>query len=261
MTHPFTAPSPAEVPLPNAPLVQVLSQVRFPIVAAIEHRDFIANFQQAIYSDYPVLRQHKTQNLTINGLNPPEVRESALWQFTDLEQNWKISLASEFIALETNTYRSRTEFLDRLGVLLNALQAHVNPGLVDRLGVRYINQLKGEEITKSIINLVKPEILGLLPPFQDFIHHYISEATFSLPPAMLLARWGQLPPGQTTDPSSLPPVNEISWILDLDMSNQQSRRFNVEKLLEEARGFTEHIYTLFRWMVTDEFLRKFGGNV
>jgi uncharacterized protein (TIGR04255 family) len=261
MYNPLTAPSPVEVQLPNAPLVQVLAQVRFPIVAAIEQREFIAGFQESIRKTYPVLRQHKTQNLTINGLNPPSVSESTLWQFTDVENHWKVALASEFIAIETNAYSNRTEFLDRLGVLLTALNTHFSPGLIDRLGVRFINQLKGEDVTE-LPKLVKPEVLGLLSPsLQGFIQHHISEATFDLPAALLLARWGQLPPGQTTDPSSLPPIEQFSWILDLDMSNQKPRPFNIEGILEEARGFTERLYTFFRWMVTDEFLRKFGGNI
>ena len=61
---PFTDPPPVEVPLVNAPLVRVIAQLRFPLVAAIEQRDFIAPFQEAIRSSYPVRNRSRPSFLT-----------------------------------------------------------------------------------------------------------------------------------------------------------------------------------------------------
>jgi uncharacterized protein (TIGR04255 family) len=261
MNNPLTAPPPTEVPLSNAPLAQVLCQIRFPLIAAIGQRDYISDFQEAIRKTYPVLREQKTQNIVFEGFKPPEMKESTLWQFTDLKNNWKISLASEFIAIETNAYTSRTEFLNRLDTVLTALKTHIDPAQVDRLGVRYIDQIKGEEFTKLSM-LIRQEVLGLMSStFQDQMQHHICEASFVLPQAMLLARWGQLPPHQSFDPSSLPPIPQLSWILDLDMSNQEPRAFDVKSILIDVEEFSTRIYTFFRWVVTDEFLREFGGEI
>jgi len=62
---PLVAPLPAEVPLKNAPLERVIAQLRFPEILSVEQRDFVAPFQEAIRSKYPVLRQEQTQGILL----------------------------------------------------------------------------------------------------------------------------------------------------------------------------------------------------
>ena len=45
---PLSGPPPAEVQLPNAPLVRVIAQVRFPQILAIRNPDTVAKLQQAV---------------------------------------------------------------------------------------------------------------------------------------------------------------------------------------------------------------------
>lgn len=91
----------------------------------------------------------------------------------------------------------------------------------------------------------------------------ISEALFDLPnhAAQMRARWGILPAGGTVDPAAIEPIDDQSWILDLDIFNAGSRPFESDGILSEARSFAERIYSFFRWAVTDEFLRQYGGEV
>ena len=44
------------------------------------------------------------------------------------------------------------------------------------------------------------------------------------------------------------------------MSISENQEFDVEKILEDVKRFSERIYTFFRWSVTEEFLRRFGGE-
>ena len=53
--NPFAGPEPQEVYLPEAPLVKVLCQIRFPTIASIDKKEFIAPFQEAIRHNYPKL--------------------------------------------------------------------------------------------------------------------------------------------------------------------------------------------------------------
>ena len=87
--------------------------------------------------------------------------------------------------------------------------------------------------------------------------HALSESMFALDGARLLARWGRLPPDATVDPAAIEP----SWILDLDMFSAEPVPFSTERVLEDAQRFAERIYTFFRWAVTDDFLRRYGGKV
>jgi uncharacterized protein (TIGR04255 family) len=69
-----------------------------------------------------------------------------------------------------------------------------------------------------------------------------------------------LPAGATVDPAAIEPTNEPSWILDLDMFSSEPVPFDVDRVVDNARGFAERIYTFFRSAVTDNFLRPYGGK-
>lgn len=257
---PLVDPPPAEVPLDEAPLVRVIAQVRFPEILAIEQRDFVAAFQEAVRPTYPVLRQEQIQGFVMGPEGLAPARPLVAWRFGDIEGHWRVSLAPGFVALETTRYRSRSDLLERFGTVLEALRAHVGPQLVDRIGVRYIDRITGPDVD-DIDELVRPEVRGILAtPAAGHATHALAESLFEVPEAWVRARWGRLPPNATVDPAAIEPIADQSWILDLDMSSAAPVPFSVGAAVVEARRFAERIYTIFRWAVTDGFLRRYGGR-
>jgi uncharacterized protein (TIGR04255 family) len=257
---PLVAPPPAEVPLKNAPLVRVIAQLRFPEVLSVEQRDFVAPFQEAIRGKYPVLRQEETQGILLRRGGVAPGKPKIAWRFSDTGGDWRVTLSSEFLALETTKYTSRSDFFDRVRYLAEALDELIEPSQLDRLGVRYIDRITGAAVD-DIARLVRPEIRGILGTIAStHAAHAISEVMFELPNARVLARWGGLPPDQTVDPAAIEPANERSWILDLDMSSAAPMPFTVDSVVAEAQRYAERIYTIFRWVVTDEFLARYGGK-
>lgn len=69
-----------------------------------------------------------------------------------------------------------------------------------------------------------------------------------------------LPAGGTVDPAAIEPAKEKSWVLDIDMFSGAPMRFDVERVVAEARRHAERVYTIFRWAVTDDFLARYGGK-
>jgi uncharacterized protein (TIGR04255 family) len=261
--NPLIAIPPKEIPLRNAPLVRVITQVRFPLIASIEKREFIAPIQETLRHAYPILRQEMTHGFIFGAQGMAPAQSQVVWRFRDVEGHWRASLAPDFIALETTAYSSRTDFFERLQVALNALNEHVGPKIVDRLGVRYIDRVIGQDVT-NIANLIRPEMIGILAtPMAAYAQQALSESLFTIPDAggHLLAQWGQIPPHGTVDPAAIEPVDTFSWLLDLDMFSVESRPFATEDITIEARRYAERIYTFFRWAVTDEFLRRYGGDL
>jgi len=257
---PFASPPPDEVPLPHAPLVRVIAQVRFPLIVSVERREFIAPFQEAIRGAYPVLRQEQTQALVVTPTGPAPIGPQATWRFADLDEKWRVSLTPGFLALEATAYTSRTDFLRRLDDVVRTLDQHVAPKLVDRLGIRFIDRVAGPAVD-DIANLVRPEVRGIVGALASGrMQHTITETILTPEGARLLARWGILPPNQTIDPSGIEPLPERTWILDLDMSSVQPFPFSPSRIGADAKHFAEQIYAFFRWVVTDEFLRHYGGK-
>jgi uncharacterized protein (TIGR04255 family) len=259
--NPLLASPPTEVPLKAAPIVRVIAQVRFPPILSIKESSFVASFQEAIRDKFPVLRPEQSHGFVLGtqGFEPAE--PSIIWRFMDIDGDWRVSLASDFVSLETTSYLSRSDFLERLKRILIEVETHIKPQVFERLGLRYIDQLKGEDLTQ-ISNLIRPEISGVLATeLDESVLQSINESLFKIPEqnSQMLTRWGRLPPNVTIDPSAIEPIAESSWILDTDIFRQENQMFNVELILQETCQFAERIYAFFRWAVTDEFLERFGG--
>lgn len=260
---PLTGPPPSEVPLDNAPLVRVIAQVRFPVIASVEKREFIAPFQEAIRREYPVLRPEQSRGVVLGPQGVVSARSNNVWRFHAADGGWRVSLAPDFLALETAHYSSRDDFLGRFRRVMEALNEHLEPQVIDRLGVRYIDRVTGDNY-RDLPALVRPEVAGVLgSTLAGAVQHAISENLLVLPDGSgaLLARWGRVPAHGTVDPAAVDPIDEPSWLLDLDAFNGDTRTFSVDTTLEQARAFTERIYSVFRWAVTEEFLRRYGGDV
>lgn len=259
---PLLGPPPQEVPLPSAPLVRVIAQVRFASILAVQGAEHIAPFQEAIRATYPVLRQEHAQSLLVGPQGVASGQELVAWRFADVDGTWRVSLAPEFVALETTDYTSRTGFLERVQAVLEAVEEYVGPDVVQRVGLRYIDRVTGEAL-EDITKLVRPEMLGIVnsPLFQN-MQHAMSDVLLNVPEddCLLRTRWGYLPAGGAIDLNALEPIEERSWILDLDMFSSEQRPFAAVPLIEDLGRFAERLYTMFRWTVTEEFLRRFGGK-
>lgn len=259
---PLSGPPPTEVPLTTPPLVRVIAQVRFPVIASIDKRDFIGAFQEAIRKEYPVLRPEQSRSMVLGVEGVLDTRNTTAWRFHDVESGWRVTLAPNFMALETSRYSSRDDFLKRFHRILLALEAHVNPRMIDRLGVRYIDRITGENLS-SLESLVRPEVSGVLStPLSSFVRHALSEHVFVLPEeeGQVTARWGLVPSHSTVDPAAVEPIGEPSWLLDVDAFHENTRMLDVDATVVQARRFAERIYSIFRWAVTDEFLQRYGGQ-
>jgi len=129
-----------------------------------------------------------------------------------------------------------------------------------RFGMRYIDQIRGEPLAR-IDTLLRKEVLGVVPCAGPDARQVITEFAAPAEPGELLARWGRLPVNMTVDPNLLPPVQEDSWLIDLDVSRTGQVAFEAKGIVETARSAAERVYAVFRWMVTEEFLKAYGGKV
>ena len=259
----------SEISLPRAPLARVIAQARFPPILAIRTPDTVAVFQEALRETYPNLSQDQVHSVELTDGETPNIRQGLIWRLTDREKDirWRVSLGVDFVALETSSYDCREDFLRRLRAVVSAAEQAFKPTSASRLGVRYINRLTDEAVER-VGELIQPGVLGIiLPPrnpehaLGDSIIHLITEAQFlARDGARIKGLWGQLPANATYDPNALEPVTTPSWVLDLDMFTTESRPFASEELLTAATCFAECLHWFFRQMVTNEFLRFYGGE-
>jgi uncharacterized protein (TIGR04255 family) len=263
LPQPLGGAPPTEVSLARAPLVRVVAQVRFPDILKIDSKDAIAGLQEQIRDAYPLFEQQATQQIHLQvGAGEPVIRQapgSNVWRFLDVEKNWRISLTTGFCTLECDTYASRTHFMGRWMDVLKAVEKNFDPRIVLRIGMRYVNQVKGEAL-ESIEELIRPEILGIATSqMRPHVLHHLTEATLVVEEGEMLVRWGIVPANATIDPAILIGIPERSWILDVDVYSTQQQQFNSEELGSRFREFAEREYAVFRFVTTPRFLQVFGG--
>lgn len=267
--RPLDPASTPEVHLPRAPLAHVIAQVQFPPILAIRDPDKVAVLQETLRETYPNLYQEPVHSIELVGGQPPNVRQGLIWRLTDGEgtARWRVSLGVDFVALDTPSYDSRNDFLDRLRAVIAAVEQTFRPATTNRLGLRYIDRLTDEAVER-IDELIHPEVLGMIRspgnsrsgPGESVIH-LMTEALFlARNGAHVQGRWGQLPGNATYDPDVLEPISKPSWVLDLDMFTTETRPFTNKELLTSTTDFAECLYWLFRQMITEEFLRFHGGE-
>ena len=75
-----------------------------------------------------------------------------------------------------------------------------------------------------------------------------------------MARWGLVPAGATVDPGGVDPIQQPSWLLDLDGFMAKPQELDIDSVVQQAERLAERIYSVFRWAVTDEFLKHYGGK-
>lgn len=261
---PLYGPPPNEVPLEHAPLVKVLSQVMFPQLMKIKEGKDLSEFQELIRDDYPFLERDEVDNRTIEfaaDIAKVRTEQSVIWRFFDTERKWRVSLAPNFIALEADAYSSRKDMLQRLKKLVSATETVYDPKIATRLGMRYIDQIR-DDAYDQISSFVRSEILGVFDITElDRLEEGMTEAKFRADEGMLMMRCVHLPAGATFDPSLVKPIGSKSWVLDLDLSTGGTTKFATDEIQDKMTEFSERLYSAFRWLVTDEFLRHYGGTI
>jgi uncharacterized protein (TIGR04255 family) len=259
---PFNDDAPPSVPLPRTPLTGVLAQVRFPEVLSISKPEYIAEFQERIRSAFPISRQEPVAVFQVDG-EGAQHRTVHLWRFLDRKSEWRVTLSTSFIAIETRAYADRADFVARLKEILSALETTISPNLVGRVGVRYVDRVYGDAFDK-VDDLIRNEVLGVgAGATHKGVQRSMNEALCVTKEGNLLARWGFMPADHTHDPDMMPPIRQRSWFLDIDSFREEPEfaSFDAEEISKLAYALATRAYVFFRWAVTDKLLRDYGGAV
>ena len=265
-THPFAVAEPGFIPLSRSPLVRTIAQIRFPHPTAfVADQDAVAaRIAKKLADQYPILESGHDMQITItpDGVTRQQ-SATRLWRLSSGDRLWQVSFGINFLAIETSAYVRRRDFAARLSAAWGALLEIVKVPHIERLGVRYVNQVTDMEVVNELPQLVRPEILGLsaLRGEGFTIFSALNEAQYRFAEgASLNARWGLLPPSQNLG-LDLPVYDHSTWVLDMDSFQEWAPGAHTQSDLYEAvRALSLRSYQFFRWAMTDEALRTFGAE-
>lgn len=267
ITHPFAVAEPGDVPLPSAPLVRTIAQVRFPHLTqfSINEDAVAAGVAAALVEQYPIMEVGQEVSVTITPEGVSESRSpSRLWRLTSADRAWQVSFSGTSLSIDTTKYARRSDFAQRLSDAWIALNMQVSVPYIQRMGVRYINQISDLELLHRLPELLRSEVLGIC----DFpvspeanLASALTQAQYQFPDgAAFMGRWGLLPAGTAIDSES-PAHDYPTWVLDMDSFRESPPMAHTgDELYEDVRGLALRGYQFFRWAVTEQFLTAFGGQ-
>jgi uncharacterized protein (TIGR04255 family) len=260
---PFGGPAPSERHLLLSPLASVITQVRFSSVLTLLTQEGLIPFQERVRKTYPLFEPVTTSGFQLGiGAEGPSLQpvSGQVWKMSDPTGAYIVTLAADAITLETKRYPGRKAFLERWAQLLHWLAETYEPALAVRAGVRYTNRIE-DDGSADISLCLNPSLTGFgSASFSEILQQSISEASVKVGEGQMVMRWGIVPPNVTFIPDILPAGATKSWLIDIDVFNEDTIAFDANQLALCAETLAERAYAVFRWSVTDAGLRHFGAE-
>ncbi len=127
----------------KAPAHEVICQLRFPPILSINHVE-PADFQEAIRGEFPQYARRQDAappKVTLNGGAPQVEQQPPVTNhhFLSADNQWKLNLTPNFIALSTLHYTDWESFARQLDKPLAAFIQLYSPAYFQRVGLRYMN--------------------------------------------------------------------------------------------------------------------------
>lgn len=149
------------------PLAEVICQVRFPTILKIEAETPSA-FQEKVRNRFPGFERAKNP---LEGRVPAEILKvmgrslgANNYVFATEDENTKLTLASDSLAIATSAYVTWDDFKADLDVALRAFESEYKPSFYSRVGLRYQNLLRRSLVGPDIqwANLLRSELAAEL---------------------------------------------------------------------------------------------------
>jgi len=255
--------------LKKSPLAMVLAQVKFAPVLQIQK--YIPELQEELRKKgYPHFEEEQVQELVfaVGSATVPPVRSSSRWIFGSSDWQKTVVLSQDFVVIETSNYDMFELFSSEFKKILHLVKDKVDLGRSERVGLRYINLIRGGEAKSSHLSL-RQELRGLgasdLSNVKSAQSTCISQAITSY--GCLMVRAVHIDDGSHIPPElsstklkfiNKPEQGEQVSILDIDHNGEFPGDFDVEALitrLSELHVFSDNAFIA---SVTPEALKKWS---
>jgi len=258
--------------LTEAPLVQALVQVRFPVSARLATVEGIAPVQQELRATYPYMHQRHEMNIQLGAGISPGITAGSSWELSD-DTGWSVIVAPDAATLAVGSaYEGVESFGERFSQLIEVLTKVESVPRCDRLGLRYISVAEtspGDETRWK--DWFRPELVGWvgegIVAKGTTVSSALNQVQLSAPPTHLFAgaqsvqaliRHGLVPSGSIIPGSPPVTTNAISYIVDIDVSVEAPQPFKIDSLNDQFLELHGQIDRFFRWTLAPEGEDHFG---
>lgn len=228
----------------------------------------MASFQERVRQDYPRYFHDEALALVVGpqGVQPQE-KGPRLHRFASAD-GFGVTLAPDFLALESRTYANFDEFADRLAILLATVAEIYSPPEVTRIGLRFVNELRlpTGDPANDARQAIRGELLGI--GAGDVASSVVrSEQIVQLDLGngnSMYVRHG-LAPGGTTVESPFGQADGATlqqpfYLVDIDAFRAEALPFDAAAARERAGELNDDARTFFAWAVNEDYRRGVLGQ-
>ncbi len=245
--------------LPRSPLELVVCQVRHeerPVDpdVALAIQDALGG-PEGEFGRIEQVEMH-TAVLAVGGGPVPSTSEVAHgWHLKTSDGGWTVAVLPGHVSLETTKYTTWSDFHPRLAAVITAVQAAAPPTMEQRLGLRYVDRVKGLQVMAPADwgRWIHPAILG------PTLHAVLGDAVLATRQQVDLdlgnGRVCVLRHGTVNDPD-----DQLVYLLDFDVYRQQARRFSAEEVLATAEDFHRTADAVFEQVISPDLVRYLSGE-
>jgi len=243
----------------NAPLRLVVGQVRFPLLLRFNEGPYIAPFQDALASEYPVVAREQQVSFQVSPKGLQTGGETLL-RFSSRDGHWAVVLGEGALTLEVRGYSSIDEFVARFEFVLKTTCEKLQVRERARLGLRYINEFRhdrGRTLT-DWSKLLNPELLGFAATdlLGGTVEHMVQEVQFGRPDGVLAVRHGLLT-GTAVEPA---PNTMVAggrfYLLDMDYFDARQDALDIAGTIKALRSYNDVMYRFFRWCLGSDLFKQ-----
>lgn len=247
----FNFPSIADVHLENAPLAEVVCQVRFPPILRIANEQ-PAEFQERIRAHFPQTAAEQSLLVKVSLTSPPTALDAqpTIYRFSTPDGDMVASLGVDFYALSTEHYTHWKDFAELLDLVQRSAREVYRLPFSTRIGLRYVNRLTPKAVGLSgkadALNMVRPEMTALLSvgPLSD---------SNEMLAQVVLADGGE----RLTIRVGFGIGKDDSFVL-LDFDRFAEGQLPLDDLNDRCQQYHDTIYNAFRWSIPETQWRRFG---
>ena len=252
---------------PSAPLEFVAGEVRFPFAPQLSKDEAFESLGVALRPRFPLPeRENRPQGLTISPEGMKPVDAHVLWRFLNRKRTASISITPTSLTVETTDYEEYEQFRPSLSQGLQAIAALNAVVGIERIGLRYIDELRiprqvdGPADWGGYVNGALLSPLSVVEGFDPVALESVIRLTTG-PQRGLIMRYASLQGpgvvgGRPLKRRSQPATGPF-FALDIDSywsgEGEEVPDFVPEQVLETFDTLHEPVGVLFLRMITEQF--------
>lgn len=251
----------------STPLEYVVGEIKFPFAPQLGKDAAFEPLSASLHPFFPLLdREDRSQGVTISPGGMKRIDAHVLWRFSNRKRTTSIAITPTSLAVETTHYEEYQQFRTSLSLGLQAVAALNAIMGIERVGLRYINELRIPRQVHSPADwrgYVNKELLSSLSVLDGFAPISLESAIrlTTGPQRELTMKYASLTGSGVVGGGPLirrsQPAEGPFFVLDIDSywsgEGEEVPDFVAEQVLETFDTLHEPVGVLFLRLITEQF--------